>query len=88
MTDPTRVNHLTAPGEALDHAVALATRIAGNAPLAVAAIKRALTERTAFDDKDAFSQQDHIVAPVLASGDAQEGARAFAEKRQPHWHGR
>ena len=82
------VNHLTAPGEALDHAVELATRIAGNAPLAVAAIKRAVTERTAFDDKGAFSQQDQIVAPVLASEDAQEGARAFAEKRPPHWQGR
>jgi enoyl-CoA hydratase len=82
------VNHLTAPGEALDRAVELATRIAGNAPLAVAAIKHALIERTAFDDEGAFSQQDQIVAPVLASEDAQEGARAFAEKRRPHWQGR
>jgi enoyl-CoA hydratase len=82
------VNHLTAPGEALGRAVELATRIAGNAPLAVAAIKRAMTERTAFDDKGAFSQQDQIVAPVLSSADAQEGARAFAEKRRPHWQGR
>jgi enoyl-CoA hydratase len=82
------VNHLTAPGKALDRAVELATRIAGNAPLAVAAIKRALTERTAFDDKGAFSQQDQIIAPVLSSADAQEGARAFAEKRRPHWQGR
>src|SRR3954452_1357377 len=82
------VNHLTAPGEALARAVELATRIAGNAPLAVAAMKRALTERNAFDDKSAFSQQDQIVAPVLASKDAQEGARAFAEKRLPHWQGR
>jgi len=82
------VNHLTPPGEALDRAVELATRIAGNAPLAVAAIKRALTERTAFDDTDAFAQQDQIVASVLASEDAQEGARAFAEKRRPRWQGR
>jgi enoyl-CoA hydratase len=82
------VNHLTAPGKALDRAVELATRIAGNAPLAVAAIKRALTERTAFDDQAAFSQQDQIVTPVLASADAQEGARALAEKRRPHWQGR
>ena len=81
------MNHLTAPGGALDRAVELATRIARNAPLAVAAIKRAVTERTA-DDQDAFSEQDRIVAPVLASQDAQEGARAFAEKRPPHWQGR
>ena len=57
-------------------------------PMAVAAIKRAVTERTAFDDTDAFAQQDQVVAPVLASEDAQEGARAFAEKRRPHWQGR
>jgi enoyl-CoA hydratase len=82
------VNHLTAPGKALDRAVELASRIAANAPLAVAAIKRATTERTAFDDKAAFAQQDQIVTPVLSSADAQEGARAFAEKRQPQWQGR
>jgi enoyl-CoA hydratase len=82
------VNHLTQPGEALNHAVELATRIARNAPLAVAAIKRAVTERTAFGDQEAFRQQDRIVAPVLASEDAHEGARAFAEKRTPHWQGR
>jgi enoyl-CoA hydratase len=79
------VNHLTQPGEALKYAVELATRIAHNAPLAVAAIKRAVTERTAFDK--AFRQQDRIIAPVLASQDAQEGARAFAEKRTSHWQG-
>jgi enoyl-CoA hydratase len=82
------VNHLTAPGEALDRAVELATRIARNAPLAVAAIKRAVNERTAFDDQEAFPQQDRIVAPVLVSQDAKEGARAFAEKRPPQWQGR
>src|SRR6201991_5302737 len=38
------VNRITAPGEALQHAVELATRIARNAPLAVAAIKRAVNE--------------------------------------------
>jgi enoyl-CoA hydratase len=82
------VNHLTPPGEALDRAVELATRIARNAPLAVAAIKRAVDERTAFDDQDAFRQQDRIIEPVLASQDAQEGARAFSEKRPPRWQGR
>jgi enoyl-CoA hydratase len=82
------VNHLTRPGDALNRAIQLATRIARNAPLAVAAIKRAVNERTAFDDQDAFRQQDQIVAPVLTSEDAQEGARAFAEKRKPQWQGR
>src|SRR6201991_24293 len=68
------VNHLAPPGAALDRALELAPRIARNAPLAVRAIKRAVTERA--DDQDAFTEQDRIVAPVLASQDAQEGARA------------
>ncbi|MFI9274137.1 crotonase/enoyl-CoA hydratase family protein [Kitasatospora sp. NPDC052896] len=79
------VNHLTEPGQALDQALDLAARIARNAPLAVAAVKRCIDQRTSYRDQDAFREQDQIVGPVLASQDAQEGARAFAEKRSPHW---
>ncbi|MFJ3306376.1 crotonase/enoyl-CoA hydratase family protein [Streptomyces sp. NPDC086549] len=82
------VNHLTEPGQALEQALELADRIARNAPLAITAVKRVVNERTAFRDEDALLDQDQIVAPVLASLDAREGARAFAEKRQPHWQGR
>src|SRR4051794_39475091 len=78
-------NHLTEPGQALDRAVDLAAPISRNAPLAVAAIKRAVNDRTAFDDQDAFDEQDPIIEPVLSSQDAREGARAFAEKRTPQW---
>lgn len=82
------VNHLTEPGKALERALELAGRVARNAPLAVSAVKRVVSERTAFRDQDALRDQDRIVAPVLASQDAREGARAFAEKRTPHWQGR
>jgi enoyl-CoA hydratase len=82
------VNRLTEPGAALTQALELANRVAHNAPLAIAAVKRVVNERTAFRDQDALREQDRIVASVLASQDAQEGARAFAEKRSPHWHGR
>jgi enoyl-CoA hydratase len=82
------VSHLTAPGEALTRALELAGRIAGNAPLAVAAIRRVVEERSGLAEPEAFRLQDQIVAPVLASQDAQEGAHAFAEKRPPHWRGR
>jgi enoyl-CoA hydratase len=53
--------------------------------LAIEAVKRVVNERRAFSDQDAFLEQDLITAPVLASHDAQEGAHAFAERRQPHW---
>jgi enoyl-CoA hydratase len=77
------VNHLTEPGQALNQALELAARIAHNAPLSIAAVKRTVNERTAFRDQDAFREQDQIVAPVLASRDAQEGAHAFAENAHP-----
>ncbi|MFF3787919.1 crotonase/enoyl-CoA hydratase family protein [Streptomyces sp. NPDC001933] len=82
------VNHLTEPGEALAQAMELAYRVAHNAPLAITAVKRVVNERTAFRDRDALREQDRFVTPVLASQDAKEGARAFAEKRPPHWQGR
>ncbi|MGW0632479.1 enoyl-CoA hydratase-related protein [Streptomyces sp. NPDC002758] len=78
------VNYLTEPGGALKRAAG----IAHNAPLAVEAVKLVVNERRAFCDQDAFAEQDRIVAPVLASHDAQEGAHAFAERRSPPWQGR
>jgi len=36
---------------------------------------------------DPFAAQQELVGPVFASADAQEGARAFAEKRAPVWKG-
>lgn len=65
-----------------------AVLVAHHAPLAVAAVERAVTERTAFRDEDTFVEQDRIVASVPASHDAREDARALTEKRAPHWQGR
>jgi enoyl-CoA hydratase len=69
-------------------ALELAALVVRNVPPAVAAFKRLVTERTAFRDEDAFVEQDRIVAPVLGSHDAKKGARAFTERRSPHWQGR
>jgi enoyl-CoA hydratase len=82
------VNHLTEPGAALAGALALAARIVGNGPLALAATKRILTEAPEWTMAEAWSRQTEIVAPVMRSEDAREGARAFAEKRPPNWQGR
>ena len=81
------VNVLTEPGEVLEAAVALARRIAVNAPLSLAASKRVITEQRNWTTHEQFDRQAEITAPVLASHDAKEGARAFAEKRDPKWTG-
>ncbi|MCP2259838.1 enoyl-CoA hydratase [Streptoalloteichus tenebrarius] len=82
------VNQVTEPGEALTAALALAKTIAANAPLAVAAVKRVLDQGADLPEAEAFRLQDEVVAEVLRSEDAAEGARAFAEKRPPRWRGR
>jgi enoyl-CoA hydratase len=82
------VNRLTDEGGALDGAVELATRIAGNGPLAVAATKQVARASADWSLDEGWRRQSEIIAPVFASEDAREGATAFAEKRAPVWKGR
>lgn len=82
------VNRVCSPGRALDEAVALAGQVAANAPLAVSASKRILREASDWSVAEGFGRQGEIAGPVLTSEDAQEGARAFAERREPRWRGR
>lgn len=81
------VNELVEPGHALSTALKLAECIALNSPLAVEASKRIISASRDWLETDMFDRQAGIAAPVFASEDAQEGARAFAEKRSPRWSG-
>jgi enoyl-CoA hydratase len=78
---------LTAPGGALDAALALAQTIAANGPLAVAASKQVASQSGEWPLAEMFDRQAVITAPVFSSQDAREGAAAFAEKRPPVWKG-
>jgi enoyl-CoA hydratase/carnithine racemase len=82
------VNRLVDPGEALAGALELAAVIAQNGPLALMATKRVMVESADWPDSAFFTRQGDIVAPVMSSEDAREGATAFAEKRPPVWKGR
>jgi enoyl-CoA hydratase len=82
------INRLTEPGGALDGALELAATIAANGPLALAATKRVLIESADWSDAEFFARQAEIVAPVMSSEDAREGATAFAQRRTPVWKGR
>jgi len=83
------VNRLVDPGQALPEAIRLAEAIARNAPLAVVATKRVLTEgRTKPDDEFfAWEHAEPELRSVLKSKDALEGATAFSERREPVWVG-
>jgi enoyl-CoA hydratase len=82
------VNRVVEDGSALEAALELADRIAANGPLAVAASKQVMVASRDWSVDERYSRQREIIDPVFASADAEEGARAFAEKRTPVWEGR
>jgi enoyl-CoA hydratase len=82
------VNRLADSGGALDAALELAGVIARNGPLALAASKRIVAGSLDWTEEEAWSRNGEIAGPVMGSEDAQEGAKAFAEKRDPVWQGR
>jgi len=82
------VDTLAEPGHALEAALALAERIAKNAPLSLALSKKLLREMQGRTEAEFWAMQGADAATVFASEDAREGAVAFAEKREPVWEGR
>lgn len=82
------VNRLCKDGQALATARELASVVAANGPLAVQASKRVIDEHSRWSVDNRWAEQRKIIDPVFTSEDAQEGARAFAEKRAPVWTGR
>jgi enoyl-CoA hydratase len=82
------VNRVVEPGATLAAAIELATRIAGNAPLGVAASKQLVRAALDLSEEEFWRTQDPIFAQVSRSNDAKEGPRSFAEKREPAWTGR
>jgi enoyl-CoA hydratase len=82
------VNRVTEPGGAVDAALELAAAIARNGPLALDATKEILLRQADWTEEEFWREQGELVAPVMSSDDAREGATAFSEKRDPVWKGR
>jgi enoyl-CoA hydratase len=82
------LNRLVPRERLLDEALALARNVASNGPLALAAIKRTLRLTECMPIDAALRAGQELLLPVFSSADAEEGRRAFLEKRPPRWSGR
>jgi len=82
------VQRLAPEGRLLEVSLAVAEQIAENAPLAIAAAKRAVDRGLGLGLDAALEVELEQYEAVLHSEDRLEGLRAFAEKRRPAWKGR
>jgi enoyl-CoA hydratase len=82
------INQLVDPGDALTAALALAERVAANAPIAVRLTRRIVTAALAANDEALWELTEASMMDVVRTEDFQEGPRAFIEKRPPVWKGR
>jgi enoyl-CoA hydratase/carnithine racemase len=82
------VNRVVPDAALREEAGRLAATIAANAPLSVRAAKAMVHAAAGRDLDQALDEGWRLFEPVYHSEDAQEGPRAFLEKRPPVWKGR
>jgi enoyl-CoA hydratase len=79
------VNRVVPADRVLDEAVALAEQINENSPTAVRLGRRLVKDAVDLTEAEAWKRTNELAQELFASGDAIEGATAFAEKRAPMW---
>ena len=86
------IKEITAPQDLLAKTWELARLLESGPPLVYAAIKEVVREAEAMRFQDALNRVTKRLMPTVyrlySSDDQLEGARAFAEKRDPIWKGR
>lgn len=83
------INRVVPRGEALAAAKDIARGLLACAPLALEASKQVMLQSGGQPSLEAAMRAHYPAAQrMLASEDAREGPRAFAEKRKPQWRGR
>jgi len=81
-------NRVVPADSLLEQTRALAGQLAQKAPLALRYAKQSLRKILQMDLGDAISHEAALQNRLVRSEDAQEGIRAFLEKRQPAFQGR
>ncbi|NML52770.1 crotonase/enoyl-CoA hydratase family protein [Streptomyces sp. R302] len=79
------IGRVVPDGQALDTALDLAERINACGPLAVEAVKASVYETAELTETEGLAAELKRGWPIFDTADAKEGARAFTEKRPPHY---
>ena len=82
------VNRIAEPEALMDAALDLAREILDGAPLSVKAGRDTVMLATEMGRAAALDAARDASVATYMSDDAQEGPRAFSEKRRPEWKGR
>ena len=82
------VNRVVSRAELIPAALTMAEEIIECAPLSVVAVRQVVRHTMNMGLDAAFEVGRQVCAPLYASEDAKEGARAFKEKRKPQWQGK
>jgi len=82
------VNRLCDPGKVLEETLAVAARIAANAPASVREARRAMRYGLGMDLASGMDLEIAAYNRLIGSDDQKEGVRAFNEKRKPKFRGR
>ena len=81
------LNRVVPRGQVMEEAERFARIIADNGPVAVTAIKKAVLQNIGLTIAEGLAKEAEIGGPVFLTKDAQEGPRAFKEKRKPQYRG-
>jgi enoyl-CoA hydratase len=82
------VSRVTEPGTLMETALEMARRCAEQAPLALAATKRAIADGLDRPLAEGLEAERAQFVGLFSTADAAEGITAFLEKRAPTWSGR
>jgi len=79
------VNHVVPPEELEEKTITWAEKFAKKSPLALEIGKRGIYQMQDLPYHEAIDYMGELFASLCLTEDAQEGVRAFLEKRNPNW---
>lgn len=82
------INRVLPQEKVMEECERIARIIVQNAPLAVSAVKKAVMTNMGLTLEQGLKNEFELAVPVFMSQDAQEGPKAFKEKRKPRFKGK